>query len=83
MSHAYRVVMRSVGGGGAGENVVWEGTADELRVEFGDDPEANPIEETRSGGPYTLMRVLQRSTGSGWEDCADPRSRSSGSGPPP
>ena len=69
MSAIYRVVIQVSGGGGAGENVVWQGTIEEMKAEYGTDP----IESSSGAAYFTVQHVIQRKTEDGWEDCADPR----------
>ncbi|MDP6708866.1 MAG: hypothetical protein QF893_21185 [Alphaproteobacteria bacterium] len=73
MHERYRVVAEVSGGGGAGENVLWEGTLAELRATYGDDPEADPIQSSEVAGHLTVRKVVRRETPDGWEECADPR----------
>ena len=73
MNQKYRVVIHISGGGGSGENVLWEGTLEELRAKYGDSPDTSPIESSEAAGHYVIRQVVQRESKNGWKECADPR----------
>lgn len=73
MRRRYRVVIHVSGGNGDGENVLWEGTFEDLRAKYGDDPDANPIQSSEAAANLTVRNVVQKETKAGWQDCADPR----------
>ncbi len=75
MNQKYRVAIQVSGGGEAGENVLWEGSFEELRAKYGDDPDANSIQWSGSAGGLTLRNVVQKETRDGWQECVDPRER--------
>ncbi len=73
MSQKFRVVIHVSGGGGSGENVLWEGTLEELRAKYVDNPETSPIESSEAARHYVIWKHVQRESKDGWEQCTDPR----------